>query len=315
MSEHNIRIGKTIDEATKFAFKNLVEILRVGWLPIALAIGLTVALLWTLWQPLLLAYFEFFTVVNDATQAGTPASDVDFDFVRFEEAIDEIGFANFAVGYIGLLVITLTGYAIPMAAYCRMIILGEKYPGPFYLRLGSREINMALTYFAITLIVTAVMLAITMGGTLIIALLASAGGASEGAAVLGAFLLIILSIVAFIWLFARLALALPASAVEGGIPIARAWALSRGLGGTLAWIMLLGYLVLFVLSMVFTMIISMVTTVLLGVLTGMGSQIAPYLVGAIAAVGYIAVYCFGTALFMALFSGPYKTLTNAGPAD
>jgi hypothetical protein len=141
--------------------------------------------------------------------------------------------------------------------------------------------------------------------------LASAGGdGAQAIAGLGAVALVIGSIVLFLWFFGRFGMALPASAVEGGVPIGRAWALSRGLGGTFALIIVLGYLVLFAVSMVFMMAVSMLTGIILGVLTGLGSQLAPYFVGAIIAAGYIAIYCFGTAFFIALFAGPYKRLTQ-----
>jgi len=313
MSDGQVRIGKTIDEAMKFVFGNFGAVLRVGWLPITLAVALTAGIMWTLWQPLILVYIEFFTLMNEAVATGANSADLDFDPVRFERAFEEIGVAKFAFGYIGLMAVMMIGYAIPMTAYCRMMVLGERYSGPFYFRLGSREAGVALTYLAITFITVVSIMVISILGSIVIAVIATAAGDEPGViAGFGAFVMIVASLVVFIWLFARLALSLPASALEGGVPIGRAWALSRGMGGTLSWIMLLGYLALFAVSMMFMMVISMITGIILGVLTGLGSQLAPYFVGAIIAVGYIAVYCFGTAFFMALFAGPYKRLTQTG---
>jgi hypothetical protein len=45
MSDGQVRIGKTIDEAMKFVFGNFGMVLRVGWLPITLAVGLTAGIM------------------------------------------------------------------------------------------------------------------------------------------------------------------------------------------------------------------------------------------------------------------------------
>jgi hypothetical protein len=263
---------------------------------------------------LILVYIEFFTLMNEAVASGASSADLDFDPARFERAFEEIGIGKFILGYVGLMAVMMIGYAIPMTAYCRMMVLGERYSGWFYLRLGAREIGVALTYFAISLITVVAVMVISILGSIVIAVIAAASSDSSVIAGFGAFVMIVASVVVFIWLFARLALALPASAIDGGVPITRAWAMSRGIGSTLSWVMILGYLVLFAVSMMFMMVVSMITGVILGVLTGLGSQLAPYFVGAIIVVGYIAVYCFGTAFFMALFAGPYKRLTQADQA-
>ncbi len=312
MDDREIRIGRTIDEAAKFVFGNLLAVVRVGWLPIVLTLSAVAAIVWVFWQPLILAYVEVFTSINDAVASGAASSDVEIDPAVLERAIEEIGVSGLLTGYFGVIVVALAGYAIPMTAYARMMVLDERYGGPFFIRFGAREANVALTYFALTLIIAIVMMILTTVMALAIAFTVG-DQAGEAGAGLAVFLLIVVSVVAFIWLFARLGIALPASAVDGGVPIGRAWSLTRGIGGTLSWILVLGYLVLFALTMVFMMMVSMVTGIIFGILTSLGSQLAPYFIGTLIAVGYVLVYCFGTAFFMALFAGPYKRLTQAAP--
>ena len=73
MSTADIRIGKTLDEAIKFAFGNLGAIVRIGWFPTALMIGLMAFIAWTFWQPVVIAYFEF---LQDYMAAATDADEL-----------------------------------------------------------------------------------------------------------------------------------------------------------------------------------------------------------------------------------------------
>ncbi len=317
MSDTEVRIGRTIDEATKFAFGNLLNIIKVGWLPLGLTLGILAWAAWTFWQPLILAYIDFFEVFSatmDATVAngGGKAPEFVFDEALFEAAFTEMGLGNFVLGYAVLIIVGLIGFSIPIAAYCRMMVLGEHYGGPIYLRLGPREINVALTYLAITVLMVVGMLVISGAGGVLLSIVAGMMGDGAAATVgLFGFAYFIVVIVVFFWLFARLGLALPIAATEGGIPIGRAWQLSKGAAGKIAWGIVLGYLVVMVFSMIFMMVLSLLTGILLSVLVALGSQMAPLFVGGIWVVGYIAFYSFSTAFFVALLAGPYKRLTEA----
>ena len=308
MDTTEIRVGKTIDEATKFAFRNLLSTIQVGWLPIGLTIAIASAIAWVFWEPIILTYIDFFEAYSAAgTDADALEQVMEVFAIQFANALEEIGLGGFLFGYVLFVAVTLFGYAIPITAYCRMMVLDERYPAPFYLRFGPREISVGLTYLAITVIGVVAITGLMFGVVLISALASSGGEPSPISALLG-FGGAVFCIWLSLWLFGRLLVALPVSAVEGGVPVGRAWTLTKGMGGKLAWILLLGYLVLTVLSLIFMMILSMVTGLILGILTGLGSQLAPYFVGAAWFIGYVAFYCFSTAFFMALFALPYKRL-------
>lgn len=318
MSDSEIRVGKIIDEAVRFVFSNFLGIIKVGWLPLVLVFGMSAAIAWTFWQPVVLAYIEMVEIMNVAMDAAAEtgkAAEPDFDPALIERALEETGVASLLFGYLIFTVVSIVGCAIPIAAYCRMFVLGESYGGPFYLRLGSREVGVALSYLAITLLVSLAVIAFSLAGGVVLPAIAAAFGESQGAVVdLSLFVYMMVQIALIVWLFARLGLAFPVAAIEGGVPIARAWQLTRAIGGRLAWAVALGGLIVMVVSMIAMMVLSLITGILAGALATLGSQMIWLFVGGVWVIGYVVFYSFSLAFFMALFTGPYKRLTEAGAA-
>ncbi len=315
MSDQKIRVGKTLDEAISFTTSNMGGIIRVGWLPIGLTIGATVGLAWVLLKPLILAYGEMIAAVSAAASAGAAdgakAPDVAFDPQIFDSAIQEIGFGNLALAYLLIIVVSMVGFAIPVAAYCRMMVNGERIRGLAYFRLGGREISVAFTYFVVMLLVMVAMIA------LILAIAALAGVLAAVLGTAGAVLSGLISIVMFVGmivmmfrLFGRLGVAIPAAAVEGGIPIGHAWELTKGNAGAIGGALFVGYLAMTIIMTIAMMVLSLLSGLIAGVLISMGSNLTYVFVGSIWGVGYIAIYCVSTAFFMGLFAGPYKRLAG-----
>jgi len=306
----DIRIGKTIDASIKFTMGNAWSLIRVGWLPFALTIGITSFLAWHFWQPLILAYMEFLSAYADVATDQAALERLMESFTRdVENAIEGIGFANFLLGYAGILIIGTAGAAIVMTAYIRMMALGETPGGIAYFRFGAREINVAATYLLVVILAAITVIAVSFVTTLVLVVpFAGSEGAGTAIAVLGVLASMIISLVLFFWVFARLLIAVPASAIHGGVPIMQSWRATKGLGGRITGIILLGYLILFAISMIVMMILGMATQLIDSALVSMGSQLAPYFSGTLWGVGYIAVACLTNAFFVGLFTSVFMGL-------
>jgi len=305
-----VLIGKTLDDSIKFTFGNAGALIRIGWLPFALTIGLTSFLAWYFWQPIILAYMDFLNAYAEVATDPVALEQLSESFTRdLENAIEIVGPASLMLGYAAVLIIGIVGAAIVLTAYVRMMALGERPGGFAYLRFGNRELGVAITYLLVTVIAAFAAIAITMlVAMLLVAPFAGNGGAGSAFAALAVFASMILSLVAFFWIFARLVVAAPASALHGGVPLGRAWQASKGEGSTITWILILGYLIMFAVSVIAMMILGMVTGLIDSVLVGMGSQLAPYFTGALWYVGYIAIACLSNAFFVGLFTGVYMQL-------
>lgn len=313
---NRVRIGKTLDDSIKFTFGNAGALIRIGWLPFALTIGISSFLAWHFWQPLIIAYMDFLNAYAEVATDPVALERLSESFSReLENAIEIIGPANLMLGYAAVLIIGIVGAAIVLTAYVRMMALGERPGGFAYLRFGSRELGVAITYLLVTVIAAFAAIAVT---TLVMMLLvvpfaggSGAGGALAALAVLAS---MVLSLVAFFWVFARLVAAAPASAIHGGVPLGRAWGASKGEGSTITWILILGYLIMFAVSVIAMLILGMVTGLIDGALVGMGSQLAPYFTGALWFIGYIAIACLSNAFFVGLFTGAYMQLEQGEAA-
>lgn len=311
-----IRIGKTLDDSIKFTFGNAGALIRIGWLPFALTIGITSFLAWHFWQPLIVAYMDFLNAYAEVATDPVALERLSESFTRdLENAIEIIGPANLMIGYAAVLIIGIIGAAIVLTAYVRMMALGERPGGVAYLRFGGRELGVAVTYLLVTVIAAFAAIAITTLVTVVlVAPFAGSSGAGSAIAALAVLASLVLSLVAFFWVFARLIVAAPVSAIYGGVPIGRAWRASKGESGTITWILILGYLIMFAVSVIAMMILGMVTGLIDGALVGMGSQLAPYFTGALWFIGYIAIACLSNAFFVGLFTGVFMQLEQGEAA-
>jgi hypothetical protein len=225
-----------------------------------------------------------------------------------ENAFEVIGVGNFLLGYVVIIVAGILGASIVMTAYIRMMALGERPSGLLYFRLGGREISVAITYLAVTLIAAVAVMGVSFLVTMALVAPFAGSESSAGIAVFGVFVNFIVCLVVFFLIFARFVVAVPASAIHGGVPIGQAWRATKGMGRRIAWILILGYLILFAVSMIALMILGMLTGLINGALMSMGSQLAPYFTGALWAIGYIAIGCLTNAFFVGLFTGVYMHL-------
>lgn len=314
MSDEKIRVGKTLDEAISFTTSNMGGIIRVGWFPIGVTIGATLGLAWVLLKPLILAYGEMLAAVNAAATAGANGEevpDVAFDPQIFDSAIQEIGYGNVTLAYLLIIAVTTIGFAIPVAAYCRMMVNGEYIRGLAYFRLSGREFSVAFTYFAVVLLVMLAMIALILALATLVGILAATLG-TVGAAFSGllSIVLFVVIVVMMFRLFGRLGVAIPAAAVEGGVPIGHAWGLTRGQGGAIGGALFIGYVAMSIVMSIAMMALAFLSGLIGGALITMGSNLTYVFVGSIWGIGYIAIYCVSIAFFIGLFAGPYKRLAG-----
>lgn len=196
MSETKIKVGKTIDEAMSFTTSNMGAIVRVGWLPLSLMLAGLAAVSWVLLRPIIFAYIEFVAQFSDiyeaAAEAGGATSEVPVvDDTILLQAFEQVGAFNLTLGYVLFMLISFVGGSIVMTAYSRMMVTGERYGGLAHLRFGNREMNVALTYFAIMLILIGVYLALVFGGTF--GAIVLAGMLGDGASIIIGLLVFVLS--------------------------------------------------------------------------------------------------------------------------
>jgi len=304
VSAKELRLGRTLDASFKFVARNLLAFVRVGWLPISLMLALLALIGWTFLQPILLTYMEF---IEAFAEVGDDPADVqravDNFSLAMEAAFESVGALNLWLGYLGIVIVSMLGTAIPMTAFIRMLALGETFHGLVYFRLGRRELNVAISYFLAALIATSAIMIVSTAIALISAMIF--GGAGGG---LIAVLLILGSLIVFFWVFARLVIAVPAAALDGGVSLMQTWAATRGYGGKIASILVVGYLMLLVISTVTMFILAGATNLVDGVLVSMGSNLSAYFSGGIWFVGYLAVTSISNAFFVSLFTVPYMTL-------
>ncbi len=107
-----------------------------------------------------------------------------------------------------------------------------------YLRLGARELWMALTFVAIFIIVFVGMLVMILPLILIIGVAAAGGAATGGVGALIAIPLILLLFAVLVWGAIRLSLAMPMAFAERNFRIPEAWRQTRGHAGRIFLVML-----------------------------------------------------------------------------
>ncbi len=314
-----ITVSSTIGEAFNFAFGNISAVFRIGWFPVSLMMALLALIGWIFFQPIIMVYGELLTNIDAMSDADALTQILAQYNENMLAAVESIGYQTVSLGYLLFLVVGLAGSAIPMTAYSRMIVNGDRYRGLIYFQFGGREVSVAITYFAVTVLVTIIYIAAVLVAGIVVGIvgaIAAAALGDAGTAVLGLLIIgtVIVAMIFMLWLFARLLIAIPASAIEGGAPIGKAWTMTKGHGATLTLALLLGYILLIFVWIVFFVALDYVVDAISMVLGDPGSQLGMYVTMALGAVAYVAMVCVGNAFFIGLFAGPYKRLTAGDPS-
>lgn len=153
----------------------------------------------------------------------------------------------------------LASQALVSAAIFRAV-LEPANRGFFYLRLGAKELWVALTSVVLSILLALIALAILIAAGAVCAALimgAKAAGAPEGVQALLAVLAVIAGIVAFTWVAVRFSLALPMTFADGQFRVFESWTLTRGHAGQL-----------FVLGLVLIIILVVVGAIAQGIALG-----------------------------------------------
>lgn len=306
---HSLSITKTIGSALSFAFGKWAAVTRIGWFPMAVMLGLTALIGWFFFQPIVLAYGELISSVQSG--ADTAAA-----MEQYNEAIlamiESGAGANLALGYTLIMILMMYGSAIIYTAYSRMMVNGDHYTGLIYFQFGAREFSVGTTY-VLVMILSMIVITIVVIPVAIVAGLLAAVFAENSAALTGVvvFAVMVATFIFMIYLLARLSLALPISAIEGGTPIGKAWQLSKGNGASLTLALILGYILLFVFWVLAFLAFSLFAGVVGLALGAISPQLSLIVTGVIGLLGYVVMVCIGNAYFIGIFASAYMQL-NAG---
>ncbi len=356
MSKRKIGIGTTLGDAMNFAVGNIVKVIGMTWLPMVVMIGVLVGgFIWTFEMDL--EQLEDIADAVEASeillpwQVPAPGDDVQTepatggagrdaakptgggqtakpsDQELLEALFEGLPPVNpsrlliaIPLGVFALLVLQ----TIPIVGYTRMQLRG-KAPilWPFYFRLGPTEIRLTITLLLISILVTFAALAVILPSVLIFG---GATGMQVGAeqidpetALLVIPAAVLIALVFFSWLLARMCLAVPIAVNDGGIGIARGWRASKGHGFSLTISVMVAFLVIIAVSVLVQIVFSVVTLPF-----SLASEAASeprralttvvVIVGIATALLTIALQGFQNAFFYGLFTSAYKQL-NEGPSD
>lgn len=222
----------------------------------------------------------------------------------------------------------LVSQTLVMGAIFRAV-LEPRNRGFFGLRLGAKELWLALTSFVLAVLLVIFMIVICAALALVCALIVMglrAAGAPEGLMAIPIALAVIGGLVAFVWIAVRFSLTLPMTFADGQFRLFESWALTRGHAGQL---FVMGFVLVIVL-----MVVGVVAQgIVAGVLLGGGFSMAHHLedfeaflrqtpqqivatVGPLLAV-VVVLLCIVRAALMAIFLAPwaevYRELT--APTD
>jgi hypothetical protein len=153
-----------------------------------------------------------------------------------------------------LFLLSLVVYVVLFAAAQRAVLKPEQQ-GFFYLRLGMDELRLLALTILFVVVFYVGMLAIVVGLSLLIGIVAKASG-SVGVAAIG-FIIEFLAIIAFVaWYYMRFGLAFPLTLMRGKIVIGEAWRISRGR----FWALFAASLVVFIIIFVLWAVVSSLTS-------------------------------------------------------
>lgn len=232
-----------------------------------------------------------------------------------------------AMGAIYLIVIPLAllTYSVAICAVYRCVLRpGER--GFARLALGGDELRMALLMILLGLLYAAVSLGVVVVGALLAAGLAIIGGKGQGAVIAGVMMtiLILAFMLAAVWGWVRLSLALPMTFAQRRLRLWSSWRLTRGRFWPLFGCYLLAFVLMMMISLLAFIIYGVIGVVGAGgSLTGAAeilfrpdaSSLKAYLTPA--RVVYTIVSAFVGAASWAVGFAPsavaYRELTGGGP--
>jgi hypothetical protein len=303
-------ILRPASEAVLFGFERIGMMIRIGWLPIVLSIGLYAA------SFLLLVGSGGFPVID---ASGDPEA-------VFEGLLSSPGFAGFYFLQASVLplLVSLILSCVYVAA-TRAATLAEYEPPrlPFYFALGGRELRYFVTRILYALLIIAATVAI--GGVAAAVILAAIAGGQgvDGqakalviapAAALGVALFIL-----WMWVLLRFLPVLPIAAVENRISFGDAWKMTKGnfwrllFSGALFLAIMQGVLWVFILA------IALPSVVIVGLFAAIGYGFAGEsallvfgLLALVAIPAMIAFAAFGVGAQAAFPARIYAYLSGCG---
>ena len=191
-------ISKAIGRTFAFLFGNIVDVLRIAWLPILLQLAAYLLLM-----P---AY------VRGAAELTTAAGDPDAAAQAMVKALP-------AFGLLGLYYAATLVTSVPMVAgLTRLVLKGEKPKGFFYAGWGNDETKLIAGWLIFAAMVAGLVIVIQFGGALLRGVL---GPGPLALAIV--FLINIVLLVAIFILCVRLSLLAPATIVTGKMSLRESW--------------------------------------------------------------------------------------------
>ena len=312
ISDTKITIGNLISDGFGLGFGRMGEVIKVAWFPFLFGmIAMGVFVYFTM-QPLILAYVDFIGTIGAAAQ-GAAIGDPNAAFLA---GFEEIGYLQVSMSYLVMMFGAFLIYAIPTVAYSQMVATGYAPRGPFYFKLGPKEINVMLDYVLITLISAVVMVLVALAVGAVIGGVVAAAGSGDGTepAAVGGMIVMVIALTfgmlfMFAWIFSKFGLAFPIASIEGGLGLRRAWSMSRGHSFKLAMAIIAAYIVMFVLYFVAILVVGIVLVPLTMVGGSMENPLIMMIVGGVVYVAfYIVTYSIMLAIPVGIFSGLYRRL-------
>jgi hypothetical protein len=196
-------VFKAVAMTFAFVASNILEIIKIVWLPIALMVGL------------------FALIGSSVMQSMAGMATLDAN-ASPEEAMSYM--AAVLPASLGVMAIAVVFYLLIFAGILRLVIHGEKPKLPFYIGSGGDELRVFGTWVLGFLIFFGAYIAIAFVGGLLFALTMNLSG-------VGPIVLVVVMIaawVALIWLCLRLSLATPAAVGQRTIGIGPSWNVSKG---------------------------------------------------------------------------------------
>ena len=208
--------------------------------------------------------------------------------------------AALAPGYLASLAISLVLYAFIANAVARASESGSG--GGFgFIRLGGREVLQFVNLLLWGLIVTLVYLASAIAAIILGVVLAMLAGMLSpmlaGAVTMAVPVVVLL--LALLLISARLCLAGPITAYEGGIGIGRSWSMTKGR----TWSLVGALFIAMVFAIIVCVLVGVIGAAILSTMTGGFDQVWPAIVAATQSPGEPSAFWIVYMVFASLMSG------------
>lgn len=301
--------GNYAGDALSLIVQKPVTLFRLGWFSQVTGIAAILILVGILLGP---ALFDLMQTLEAIAPEDTGAmSDAYLDFFR------NGGVVSIILAVILTMFISSLMTSVPAAAYARYLVLGEDPGGVLYINVGGREVTIVFTILLVAILMF-LPFYISLFGTMVLFGVAQQSGA-EGAGIIGGVMVFVTIAMFFasIYIFGRLAMAVPISAVEGGLGIGRAWSRTKNYGGKFFGLTFLATIAIFVVQLVCSIAIQLVLQPLLIFSLPMDGTFQWNPMFTVILVVYALYFLFVNlaqiVIYTAAFAIPYKEMREPAP--